>query len=280
MILSVASGKGGTGKTTIAVSLALALNQSYQVQFIDCDVEEPNAHLFLKPAISESRQVFIPVPEVIESRCTYCGLCAEVCAYKAIAVVKGTVLIFSELCHGCGGCSLLCPERALKEVGKRIGVMEIGTAGQLSFIDGRLDVGQALSPPLIRELKKNIEPGKMVIIDSPPGTSCPMVESVKNSDFCLLVTEPTPFGLNDLILSVETLKLMKIPTGVIINRAGIGDGRVEEYCRREGLPVLMSLPFDRDIATAYSEGIPIWEAKPDYRSRFIELFQRVQEMVR
>jgi len=281
MILSVASGKGGTGKTTVAVNLALAVSQSYQVQFIDCDVEEPNAHFFLKPQILKSQEVFIQIPEVIEDRCTYCGWCAEVCAYKAIAVVKKAVLIFPELCHGCGGCSLLCPEKAIKETGQRIGAMETGYSNfGLSFVQGRLDIGQAMSPPLIREIKKNIDPVKLVIIDSPPGTSCPMVESVKKSDFCLLVTEPTPFGLNDLKLAVETLRMMKIPFGVVINRAGIGEAGVEEYCHQEGIPVLMNIPFDREIAIAYSKGITIWEVKPALREKFINLYSRIEELTR
>jgi MinD superfamily P-loop ATPase len=280
VILSVASGKGGTGKTTVAVNLALSLGQSRQVQFLDCDVEEPNAHFFLKPKILKSQEVFVRIPEIIEDKCTYCGRCAEVCAYKAIAVVKKAVLVFPELCHGCGGCSLLCPENAIKEVGQRIGVMESGLSNGHSFIQGRLDVAQAMSPPLIREIKKNIDPSQAVIIDSPPGTSCPMVESVKKSDFCLLVTEPTPFGLNDLKLSVETLRLMKIPLGVVINRAGIGDSRVEEYCYQEGIPVLMTIPFDREIAAAYSEGIPITEAKPFYRDKFAGLFSQAEELIR
>jgi len=280
MILSVASGKGGTGKTTVAVNLALSLSPRRQVQFLDCDVEEPNAHFFLKPQILKSQEVFIQIPEVIEDRCTYCGLCARVCAYKAIAVVKKAVLVFPELCHGCGGCSLLCPQKAIKEVGQRIGVMEFGLSNGYSFIQGRLDIGQAMSPPLIREIKKNLDPNLVVIIDSPPGTSCPMVESVKKSDFCLLVTEPTPFGLNDLRLSIETLRTMKIPVGVIINRAGIGDGRVEEYCYHKGIPVLMTIPFDREIAVAYSEGIPIVEARSSYRDKFSTLFSRVEELIR
>jgi MinD superfamily P-loop ATPase len=280
MILSVASGKGGTGKTTVAVNLALSLSQRRQVQFLDCDVEEPNAHFFLKPQILKSQEVFVRIPEIIEDKCTYCGRCAEVCAYKAIAVVKKAVLVFPELCHGCGGCSLLCPEKAIKEVGQRIGVMESGPSQGGSFIQGRLDVGQAMSPPLIREIKKNIDSSRVVIIDSPPGTSCPMVESVKKSDFCLLVTEPTPFGLNDLKLSVEALRLMKIPLGVVINRAGISDSRVEEYCYQEDIPVLMTIPFDRAIAAAYSEGLPIFEARPSYRDKFTALFSRVEELIR
>jgi MinD superfamily P-loop ATPase len=278
MILSVASGKGGTGKTTIAVNLALSLTRTHPVQFLDCDVEEPNAHFFLKPHLLSNRVVSIPVPEINEEKCTYCGKCAEVCAYNALAVLKGTVLVFPELCHGCGGCSLLCPEKAIKERGQRIGIMEFGSSNGIEFIHGKLDIGQAMSPPLIREIKKNMDLTRLVIIDVPPGTSCPMVEAVKMSDFSLLVTEPTPFGLNDLKLSVETLREMHIPFGVVINRAGVGDSGVEDYCQKECISLLMTLPLDRDIAVAYSEGIPLVETKPAYRERFMELFTRVQEL--
>lgn len=278
MILSIASGKGGTGKTTIAVNLALSLERTHPVQFLDCDVEEPNAHFFLKPHLSSNRAVFIPIPEIVEEKCTYCGRCAEICAYNAIAVLKETVLVFPELCHGCGGCSLLCPEKAIKEKGQRIGIIEFGSSNDIQFIHGKLDIGQAMSPPLIREIKKNKNSTGLVIIDAPPGTSCPVVESVKGSDFTLLVTEPTPFGLNDLKLSVETLREMNIPIGVVINRAGIGDGGVEDYCQKEGIPLLMTLPMDRDIAVAYSEGKTMIEIQPAYRVKFLELFERIQEL--
>jgi len=278
VILSVASGKGGTGKTTIAVNLALSLGKTHPVQFLDCDVEEPNAHFFLKPHLLSNRVVSIPVPEINEEKCTYCGKCAEVCAYHALAVLKDTVLVFPALCHGCGGCSLLCPEKAIEERGQRIGIMEFGSSNGIQFIHGKLDIGQAMSPPLIREIKKNMDLTRLVIIDVPPGTSCPMVEAVKGSDFSLLVTEPTPFGLNDLKLSVETLREMHIPFGVVINRAGVGDSGVEDYCQKESIPMLMTLPLDRDIAVAYSEGIPLVEAKPAYREKFIDLFARVQEL--
>ncbi len=277
MIISIASGKGGTGKTTVAVSLALSLEGRRPVQFLDCDVEEPNAHLFLKPSIDKTIPVFIPIPEVDESKCTFCAKCAEVCAYHAIAVIKNTVLVFSELCHGCGGCSLLCPEKAIKEVGKKIGVLEFGEAGELQFLRGTLDVGEPMSPPLIRAEKKYIDSARTIIIDVPPGTSCPVIEATKGSDFCLLVTEPTPFGLHDLRLAVETARQLKIPIGVIINRAGLGDQKAKEYCRRENIPILMNIPFDRKIAEAYSEGIPMVEAIPAYRQKFFDIFDRIEK---
>jgi MinD superfamily P-loop ATPase len=277
MIISVASGKGGTGKTTIAVNLALALQAGHSVQFLDCDVEEPNAHFFLKPQIEESQEVFTLIPEIDESRCNYCGKCAQICAYHALAVLKDAVLVFSELCHGCGGCSLLCPEKAIREVGKRIGVVESGRAGEIAFLQGRLDIGQAMSPPLIRALKGRMDPGRTVIIDAPPGTSCPVIESVKHSDFCLLVTEPTPFGLHDLELAAATSKEMKIRCGVVINRAslGNGDGKIRDFCAAEEIPVLMTIPFDRKIAEAYSRGQTILEAFPAYREEFLGLFERI-----
>jgi len=278
MILSIASGKGGTGKTTVAVNLALSLEVSCSVQFLDCDVEEPNAHFFLKPRIHQSQPVFLPVPEIVEEKCTYCGKCSEVCAYNAIAVLKDTVLVFPELCHGCGGCSLLCPEQAIKEKGQRIGVMEFGTANDLQFIHGKLDIGQAMSPPLIREVKNHMNRERTIIIDAPPGTSCPVIESVKGSDVSLLVTEPTPFGLNDLRLAVETLRELKIPFGIILNRADIGDKQVQDYCLKENIPVLMTIPTDRNIAVAYSEGKTIIETQPAYKQKFLELFKKVQKL--
>ena len=286
MIIAVASGKGGTGKTTIAVGLALSLEN---VQFLDCDVEEPNAHIFLKPEITHTEWVNIPVPKVNEDRCTYCGKCAEICAYNAIAVIKEKVLLFSELCHGCGRCSLLCPEDAIEEIDRPIGILEKGKANSILFTHGKLNLGEALAVPLVMAVKRaspEINPNnsqaisnnQVTIIDVPPGTSCPVIESVKKSDFCLLVTEPTPFGLNDLILAVETLRKLRIPFGVVINRADVGDKKTDEYCEREKIPILMRIPMDRDIAMAYSQGIPMIEVKPEYKKEFLNLYKKMEEL--
>jgi MinD superfamily P-loop ATPase len=276
MIISVASGKGGTGKTLVASSLALSLIDNHKVQLLDCDVEEPNANIFLHLAVSESQYVHIPIPKVDETKCTYCGKCAEVCAYNAIAVIKEKVLIFPELCHGCGACSYLCPESAITEEGREVGIVERGDSGDLELIQGKLNVGEAMAPPVIREVKKYIKTANIIIIDVPPGTSCPVIEAAKDSDFCLLVTEPTPFGLNDLSLAVEMIRKLGIPCGVVINRVGVGDEEVEQYCHREGIPVLLRIPLDRKIALLYSKGIPLIEGMPEWRDEFLRLFQDIE----
>lgn len=282
MILSVASGKGGTGKTSVATALALSLDQD--VQFMDCDVEEPNAHIFLKPVITGRFPVSIPVPEIDERQCDYCGKCGEVCAYHAIAVVSpdrnrnGSILVFPNLCHGCGSCHYFCPREAITEVNREIGMVEIGTAGPLRFVQGRLHIGEAMAPPVIREEKKHIDRSGTVIMDAPPGTSCPVVESVKNSDFCILVTEPTPFGLHDLTLSVDVLEKLSIPFGIVINRSDLGDDKTDGFCQKKNLPVLMKIPFKRQIAEAYSRGDSLVQALPEYRKKFRNLFERCREL--
>ncbi|HNR13977.1 MAG TPA: ATP-binding protein [Thermodesulfobacteriota bacterium] len=274
MKIAVASGKGGTGKTTIAVSLALSLGD---VQYLDCDVEEPNGHLFLKPQIKETISVGIPVPEIDTSRCTYCGLCAKVCVYHALVVIKDMVLTFPELCHGCGACSSLCPENAIVENDRTIGVIEKGIARDLEFIHARLNIGEPMAPPLIRKEKQYLNDHKTALLDCPPGTSCPVVQSAIGSDFCLLVTEPTPFGLHDLKLAVEMVRALKIPCGVVINMADVGTRETWDFCRQEHLPILMEIPFDRRIAESYARGIPLVDAFPEYRDRFCRLYQAIAE---
>ena len=279
MIISVASGKGGTGKTLVATSLALSLRGRAKVQLLDCDVEEPNDHIFLHAAINQSQPVFLPIPKIDETKCTYCGKCAEVCAYNAIAVIKKKVLVFPELCHGCGACSYLCPEAAISEEGKQIGVVETGNSVGVDFIQGKLAIGEIAAPFVIREVKNHIDPAGTVIMDVPPGSSCPVVEAVKGSDFCLLVTEPTPFGLNDLSLAVEVVRKLGITCGVVINRVGVGDDKVESYCHEQGIPILLKIPLDRRIAVFYSKGIPLIQGIPEWRNAFLRLFQDIEEIV-
>ena len=279
MIISVASGKGGTGKTLVATSLALSLKDKRSVQLVDCDVEEPNDHIFLKPTITGSEPVCVPVPKVDEAKCTFCSKCAEVCAYHAIVVFPKNVLLFPHLCHGCGACSYICPEKAIIEEGNKTGVVEIGQADGIAFIQGRLNVGEAMPVPVIRKVKERVNHEGICIIDVSPGTSCPVVESIKGSDFCVLVTEPTPFGLNDLTLAVETVKLLGIPHGVVLNRAGEGNRKVEEFCKKESIPLLLTVPLDTAIARLYSRGITLVEGMPQWKVKFMGLYNRIQELV-
>ena len=274
MIISVASGKGGTGKTTIAVNLALSLSN---VQLLDCDVEEPNCHIFIKPVFENKNTVFIPIPQVDSKKCDGCGRCQEFCAYNAIAVVNKEVLIFPELCHGCGSCAYFCPHEAIKETNKDIGIIEIGKSGEIQFIHGKLNIGMMMSPPVIRAVKKHVNKKKTVIIDAPPGTSCPVITAIKDTDFVILVTEPTPFGLNDLSLAVEVVRKLKIPFGVIINRSDLGNKKTDEYCTRENIPILMRIPFSKKIAEIYSRGDSIIETLPEYRENFQRLFENIKQ---
>jgi MinD superfamily P-loop ATPase len=277
MIISIASGKGGTGKTLVATSLALSLEK--RVQILDCDVEEPDVHLLLRPVIIQSKPVCIPVPAVDESKCNHCGKCAQICAYKAIAVLPKTVLVFPELCHGCGACSYLCPQKAISEQGREVGIVETGWCDEIAFVQGKLTVGEAMPTPVIREVKHLVDLTRTAVIDVSPGTSCPVVEAVRGSDFCLLVTEPTPFGFHDLTLAVDMVKALGIPCGVILNRAGGTYSRVEEYCLQKDIPLLMSIPLDVEIARLYSKGITLVKGMPEWREKFLELFHNIEEIV-
>jgi MinD superfamily P-loop ATPase len=277
MVISVASGKGGTGKTTVAVSLALALGRC---RYLDCDVEEPNGHILLRPRLDPGDDVTKPLPVVDESRCTHCHECSRACAFHALAVLADRVLVFPELCHGCGLCVAVCPERAITERPLPVGVLEAGTAGPVEFVQGRLNVGEPMAIPVIRAVKGRIDKEIDTIIDVPPGTSCPMVQSVRGSDLCLLVTEPTPFGLHDLRLAVDTVRAVGVPAGVVLNRAGIGDDGIDDFCAAESLPLLLSIPFDRRIAEAYSRGEPLVAALPEYLPRLRALWDDIRRLVR
>jgi len=275
IVVAVASGKGGTGKTTVAVSMALSAPGL--VRLIDCDVEEPHCHLFLKPTITGTLPVSVPVPVVDEDRCTACGRCAEICQYNAIASLKTKALVFPELCHGCGGCVKVCPVSAIAEGRRDVGHLSIGRSRDVEFVEGRLRVGEAQSPPLIRAIKRYVSDEGLTLIDAPPGTSCPVIASVRGADYVILVTEPTSFGLHDLKLAVETVRKLELPFGVVINRADAGDGRTHAYCAEEGIRILMEIPDDRRIAEAYSRGKAAVEALPELRTAFRRLGQSVQE---
>ena len=276
MIISIASGKGGTGKTTVATNLSLSLDN---VQFIDCDVEEPNANIFLKAKITEQENVFVSIPEVDKNKCDYCGKCSEFCVYNALAVVPSNILVFPELCHSCGGCELVCPQEAISWKEKIVGKVEHGRVGDIAFYQGLLNVGEMQAIPVIKALKRKVDKSKNVIIDAPPGTSCPVIESISDSDYCILVTEPTPFGLHDLKLAVDVVRHMYIPFGVIINRDGVGDKKVELYCQQEKIPILMKIPHSKEIAQLYSKGIPFVKKMPSWREEFGKLFKKLSEEV-
>jgi MinD superfamily P-loop ATPase len=312
MRIVVASGKGGTGKTTVATSLALSAGNS--VRFMDCDVEAPNAALFLQPILDTRKEVGIQLPVVDESLCTHCGKCAEVCEFHAIAVIGKKVLIFPELCHGCGSCTLICPEKAISERLDVMGVLESGlTATGMDFAQGVMNVGEPMAVPIIRELKKwnpmsfpygddvrgvvSLEAipsssGRLLrreerpprndiieIRDAPPGASCPVVETMRGADFILLVTEPTPFGLHDLKQVVGIARELGIPAGVVVNRDGIGDNAVEAYCADAGVPILLRIPMERRFAEAIASGKTLVDAAPEYRPVFQSLLQDISVRV-
>ncbi len=282
MKIAVASGKGGTGKTSVATSLALSLaSTDGPVQFLDCDVEAPNAHLYLRPDLPDSQPAVILIPQVNAQRCSACGRCVEVCQFHAIALIGKTVLVFPQLCHGCGSCTRNCPGRAISEIPHPIGLLESGAcADQMQFARGVLTISEPMPTPIIRQLKK-WKPGNdhpVVILDSPPGASCSVVETLRGTDFVLLVSEPTGFGLHDLKQMVGIVREMGIPAGVILNRDGLGDNGVEGFCAAENLPILMRIPFDRDIAAGLSAGVPLVEIQPEYREQFRGVFAQIVHM--
>ena len=281
MKIAIASGKGGTGKSTVSVNYAWVLSKKYQdIYLLDCDVEEPNCHIFLKSKLQEIKKVFLPVPHINSELCTGCGKCSELFEFNALACIKGKVIVFPELCHGCGGCMLVCPLHAIQETGREIGIIEDGKVSNLNFIHGKLRIGEAMSPPLIKEVKKCTDNQHIQIIDCPPGTSCPVISAISGSDYVLLVTEPTPFGLYDLKLAVDMVRELKLPFGLIINKSGNNDYLIEEYASSENIEIITRILDDRRIAEAYSRGEIIVDAIPEYQEVFIPLLNLLESKVK
>jgi MinD superfamily P-loop ATPase len=280
MKIAIASGKGGTGKTTLSTNLALFVSkQVSEAIYLDCDVEEPNGHLFLNPVIDKKTASSIAVPVIDETLCTACGECVRFCEYKALVRLGKSVMLFPELCHGCGGCMHLCPNHAITEQAREIGFVESGRCGVIGFVHGRLTIGEAMSPPLIRDVLREMRTDKVNIIDAPPGTSCPVIASIRDADFVVLVTEPTPFGLNDLGLALDMVKALGLPHGVVINRAERGNTDAEDFCSKRQTIILTHIPDDRRIAESYSKGEMILDTVADVRICFEELWQKIRKQV-
>lgn len=273
MHIAIASGKGGTGKTFVSTSLVRVLSKTRRVQYLDCDVEEPNGHLFLKPDIGSTTPITVAVPTIDGKRCTHCGACSAICAFNAIAATDTVTVVFPELCHSCGGCLRVCPSGAISWEAKEIGVVEQGHAGAVGFVHGRLRVGEPMSPPLIRAVKERAEPDGIAIYDAPPGTSCPVVATLRGCDRVLLVSEPTPFGLNDLRLAADAVRELGIEMAVVLNRDGIGDDRVDRYCAEQGIPLIARIPHDRRVAEATASGLLAVDALPELAPVFESIGQ-------
>ncbi len=280
MKIAFASGKGGTGKTTLATAFAQALSRpDFSVSLLDCDVEAPNSHIFIQPELDQFDDVNILIPRVDSELCTGCGRCAEVCQFHAIVVIAGHTLVFPQMCHGCGSCGLLCPEKAITEIPNRLGILEGGLSPEgIRFGHGILNIGEPMAVPVISKLKKwqDLMNADVVVIDSPPGASCPVVESLRGADYVILVTEPTPFGLHDLKQAYQVTQELGIPAGVIINRTGIGDTGVDQYCEETGLKILMRIPLDREIGSAIAQGKSLLEVKPEYKDYFRQLHLQIK----
>ncbi len=280
MKIAVSSGKGGTGKTLIATNLAYAALQKGKVTLFDLDVEEPNDQLFFKQIKRESKPVEMMIPVVDENVCDHCGVCSEICEYHAIINLPNQVLVFPELCHSCYGCLEMCPLHAISEGKKEIGVIKYGAFNGLQLISGILKVGESATTALIRETKKfPVQAGPIQIYDSPPGTSCPVIETVKDMDYVVLVGEPTPFGLHDLNLLVQVLQQINKSFGVVINKAVAGNKRLETYCAEKGIEVLARIPLRSDIAGMYAKGLLVTETVDDMRFVFANLLETITQKV-
>jgi len=280
MKIAIASGKGGTGKSTVSTNLAYLLSKTYKkVCLLDCDVEEPNCHIFLKPVFDFSEPVYVSVPQIDVEKCVKCGKCAEVCQYNALAFVKGKVIVFAELCHGCGSCGLICPSEAISETGREVGVVESGIVSGFNFIHGKSRIGEAMSPPLIKAVKKHADKKDCIIqiLDCPPGTSCPVIAAVSGVDYVFMVTEPTPFGLYDLKLAVDVMRKIGLPFGIVINRSGENDNLIEDYAKSENIEILTKIPDSRTIAECYSRGELVLKHLPEFKKAFEPLVKIIRE---
>jgi MinD superfamily P-loop ATPase len=284
MIVSVASGKGGTGKTTVAASLAAVWEGPLLA--VDLDVEEPNLHLFLHPRLEGNETAHMTVPVVDEARCTYCRACSDLCQFKAISVMQQLILTFPEMCHGCGGCMAICPEKAISPGQRELGEISWGRAGSTGFLAGRLRIGEAMSPPLMRLVKARLAKlvaatGGDAIIDAPPGVSCPALNAVLDSDVIVLVTEPTPFGVYDFQLAWEAFAPLGKPIGAVVNRAGLGGHEaVYQFCHQKELPILAEIPYDRAIAEAYARGRIIAQVSPELHATFVNLLSQIRDLAK
>jgi len=278
VIISVASGKGGTGKTTVAVNFALSLTN---VLLLDCDVEEPNDHLLLNPIITKTKSVYVKIPSIQEDMCDYCGVCAKFCKNNALFVTNKKILFFPQICTSCGGCKIVCPQHVITEKKRMIGKTKQGLVNGIELVYGELSIGEPMAIPIIRAVKKHISPleKRVIIVDSPPGTSCPVIDTVHGTDFTILVTEPTPFGLYDLKIAVDVLRKLKIPFGVIINQSDIGDLRVHNFCNKNFIPILLEIPYSRKIAELYSVGKPFVLEMPEWNQKFKDLLKTIEKMV-
>jgi MinD superfamily P-loop ATPase len=283
MRIAIASGKGGTGKTTISVNLAALLqDMGRQVTLVDCDVEEPNSHFFLSTAWQEETTEYVPVPKIDDTKCLgeSCQKCAKACKFKAMIWMVNSIMVFPELCHSCGLCNLVCPADAISDTVREVGTLRHGQGRGIDFYGGLLRIGEAMAPPLIGRVKEAASANDIQLLDCPPGTSCPVIESLQGADFVILVTEPTPFGLNDLRLAVGLMRKLKYPFAVVINRAGMGDDCVEKYLEKESIPLIASIPHTQEAATAYSKGELLIDAFPSFRESYQALWDRVTRLMK
>jgi len=274
MTIAVLSGKGGTGKTTVSTSLSAVINPS---QYVDCDVEEPNGYIFLKPEFTESIPVMVEIPCVDETKCNGCGACAKACQFNALAVIKNKVLVFPEICHHCGACFIACKQGALAAQEREIGVIELNSDN--TFAQGKLKIGEPVAVPVIRKLKEYLRKDIPVILDCSPGASCTVVQSLEDCDYCLLVTEPTPFGLHDLKIAVSLVKKLSKPFGIVINKALDDNSLIKDFCEENSIEILMEIPYSREIAKDYSGGVLPVKENPEWAEKFTQLFSRIKECV-